>query len=908
MLNNDNDNNDNSYLNYESVMLKYNIDNYPKNNIDSNVGLDNNLFSSSQGEANNAQQSQGQGEANNVQQSQGQGEANNVQQSLGQGEANNVQQSQGQSEANNAQASLNGNDAQNRQPTSRQKVDNAIDGAGSEALQKLGLPKNLSDNAIKSNGGALNPGNLPGNKMINNAARNGLAKTLDGSNKSSSGSSGTTKSNMSNNVAKNAAKKAASAVNPALGALAKSKVGDKFIDKALSKRKPGIGIPGIPGIPKLNPLSNNEDSNKKNSSNEMSEPSEGSFEKLTGFKPKTVGIILGIFGPILPIFIIILVVSSVGIIKPSSIDMGTSTVDIENKSTDNYDESHVEDKTNSDTGYLDIFNDNNNSSVVNVALVANGSELNKDLLNDFIGNKNLCSEEEKCSSTVTDRFFNKIYDVYYLYLSKYEVKLDVVLLLSTIFSKNEDFDYSAYLSDYDRKYLVESDWNPSDVMPLDWEYDYESQDNYLVSNDSSIDIQVLAKNMVSKSGDNYKLDLDKYNDFLLEYLEKKYYLGRVTANPTRSNGPSYETDKKPGVLTRVKKKSTSSSSSSSDVNSSNVIDRLNEIALGEVGNGSSKYLSYFSASGDWCGYFVSWLFDQVDNKNLHFITPDGGAGEIPRATLRNNLGGTWLEDECHDSSTVPQAGDIILFDPYISGQYISYPNNGYDQYYSSHVGYVYKVDDEKVYTVEGNSSDQVRKREYSRNHCNNPNFQGINGYFRPDYSKNNQKQNVASNGDYTNSDNDVVNKLNEIAISQKGNGGQKYWSSMNYGATEWCAIFVSWLFKQVSSDKTYFIPYAGAGDIPRYSVPKGYGTWLEDECSDSSTVPRAGDLILFTPTIVPVDKYTSRHIGYVYKVDDEKVYTVEGNTGTYDCTTSYVDLREYDRKNCTINGYYRPNY
>ena len=320
------------------------------------------------------------------------------------------------------------------------------------------------------------------------------------------------------------------------------------------------------------------------------------------------------------------------------------------------------------------------------------------------------------------------------------------------------------LSDYDRKTIVESDWNPSGTTELDWDYDYESKDNYLVSNDSSMDMQVLAKNMVLKTttqkcvkdgktikseevkdteedlkcGDGetlekgnstYKLDLDKYDDFLLEYIEKKYYLGRKNANPVQSNGPDY------------------------------------------VNHSKSPSVSSRSSGG-------------------------------------NNSGS----------------------------------NNG----------------------DSGNS-----------------------GAARP----------VSPTGNQT------IDKLNQIALGEEGNTGGKYWGS---SPDNWCGYFVSWLFSQV--DGKYLIPSGGAGEIPRQSVPAGLGIWLEDELTDSATVPKAGDVILFNPTIVPSDKYTSLHVGYVYNVDDNKVYTVEGNADTYDFTTSHVTVKSYDRKNSRINGYYRPYY
>ena len=390
-------------------------------------------------------------------------------------------------------------------------------------------------------------------------------------------------------------------------------------------------------------------------------------------------------------------------------------------------------------------------------------EANIDEMSEYFSPNNVCrNNSSECKNEPEYKFYQKMYDLYYLYLTKYDVKLDLPLIMSTL-TFNSDDTYTVFkmnLNDYERKTIVEADWNPTEITSLDWDYDYESKDNYLVSNDSSMDMQVLAKNMVSKTteekcvkdgsiiksekvkdtdedlacGDGetlekgnstYKLDLDKYDDFLLEYIEKKYYLKRMTDNPVVSNGPSYNSSKTPSIINK-KKNTSSSSTSSSDVN-----------------------------------------------------------------------------------------------------------------------------------------------------------FTG----------------------------NEVIDKLNDIALSQKGNGGSKYWTAYGSGADEWCAMFVSWLFDQVGGIKKYIASKeAGAGDIPRNSVPAGLGIWLEDECTDSSTVPRAGDVILFTPTIYPTDKYTSRHVGYVYKVDDNKVYTVEGNSGTWDCTTSYVTVNEYDRKSCTINGYYRPNY
>ena len=410
-------------------------------------------------------------------------------------------------------------------------------------------------------------------------------------------------------------------------------------------------------------------------------------------------------------------------------------------------------------------------------------EASFDDLSDYYSTEKACKDaDDDCKSRAEYKFYLKMYDLYYLYKTKYKVKLDLPLIMSTLFYNNDQMNvvFKMNLSDYDRKTIVESDWNPSGTTELDWDYDYESKDNYLVSNDSSMDMQVLAKNMVLKTttqkcvkdgktikseevkdteedlkcGDGetlekgnstYKLDLDKYDDFLLEYIEKKYYLGRKTANPVQSNGPDYVNhSKSPSVSSRSSGGNNSGSNNGDSGGVSNqpkplsptgnqTIDKLNQIALGEVGNGPSKYWSWYGSSGDWCAMFVLWLFNQVDGIDKYVKRVSGYACDIPRESDKAGLG-VWYEDECSDPSTQPKAGDVVVFDPYVNGGYIPWPaNGGIDKYWSSHVGYVYKVDENNIYTVEGNSNNQVQSKTISRKKCGGGNGQGINGYFRPYY-------------------------------------------------------------------------------------------------------------------------------------------------------------------------------
>ena len=48
---------------------------------------------------------------------------------------------------------------------SRKKVDDKIDGAASNVLTKLGVPKTFADKAVKDNGGKFSPGNFGVNKI-----------------------------------------------------------------------------------------------------------------------------------------------------------------------------------------------------------------------------------------------------------------------------------------------------------------------------------------------------------------------------------------------------------------------------------------------------------------------------------------------------------------------------------------------------------------------------------------------------------------------------------------------------------------------------------------------------------------------------------------------------------------------
>ncbi len=141
-----------------------------------------------------------------------------------------------------------------------------------------------------------------------------------------------------------------------------------------------------------------------------------------------------------------------------------------------------------------------------------------------------------------------------------------------------------------------------------------------------------------------------------------------------------------------------------------------------------------------------------------------------------------------------------------------------------------------------------------------------------------------------------------VALSQIGEvGGQPYWSWYGFGSrVEWCACFVSWCANECG--------YIDNGIIPKYAGCVNGVTWFKDrgQWLDGTAEPVAGMIIFFdwdSPDGAsgPQDGL-SDHTGIVQKVENGKVYTVEGNSGDSVCT------REYAIGHYEILGYGIPAY
>lgn len=151
-----------------------------------------------------------------------------------------------------------------------------------------------------------------------------------------------------------------------------------------------------------------------------------------------------------------------------------------------------------------------------------------------------------------------------------------------------------------------------------------------------------------------------------------------------------------------------------------------------------------------------------------------------------------------------------------------------------------------------------------------------------------------------------LEKLIDGAKKEVGNSPSKY-RTWFYGSdlkgVAWCAVWVSYIFNKVGVP---MFKSDGAGCFARNGQ---HGKWYESEYTDKSTTPMKGDIVSFVNNYNGrydnQDRYYSDHVGIVCNVDNDYIYTIEGNVGATN-DTSKVTARKHERKSGYINGYYRP--
>lgn len=120
------------------------------------------------------------------------------------------------------------------------------------------------------------------------------------------------------------------------------------------------------------------------------------------------------------------------------------------------------------------------------------------------------------------------------------------------------------------------------------------------------------------------------------------------------------------------------------------------VAQSQVGNvGGAPYWSWygFSSRVEWCAIFVSWCADQCGLLDSGAIPRFSGVGTGVQWFQSR---GQWLP-----GSATPEPGMLIFFKWY-----------GSDSTIADHVGIVERVENGRIYTIEGNSNDMVRRNSY----------------------------------------------------------------------------------------------------------------------------------------------------------------------------------------------------
>lgn len=122
----------------------------------------------------------------------------------------------------------------------------------------------------------------------------------------------------------------------------------------------------------------------------------------------------------------------------------------------------------------------------------------------------------------------------------------------------------------------------------------------------------------------------------------------------------------------------------------------------------------------------------------------------------------------------------------------------------------------------------------------------------------------------------------------------------------WCDVFVDWCFIQAFGKTRgrdlLCQPLKSAGAGCPYSV-----NYYKSKDQFYTKNPQVGDQIFFYDSI----RRNIIHTGLVYKVDDEKVYTIEGNTSSNEGVVDNggaVAKKSYALSYHRIAGYGRPKY
>lgn len=546
-------------------------------------------------------------------------------------------------------------------------------------------------------------------------------------------------------------------------------------------------------------------------------------------------------------------------------------------------------------------------------------------------------EGEECLSRSEFLYYLKVADLALRYKNKYHVDLDWYLISSTnlYFDRSTEDTMKANLGGYNKDSV--EDYNT--MSGLDWDNDYKNMSGYqyLDADDSSYDLQILAKNMVKKktiqtctnsngnvtakqededvedkyfavgaekrlncgSGQTYNInstytkDLDKYDEFLLEYIDKKMY--------------SYGSGKKGNSDCIITNNSYVWPIGSMDITTI----EGREHALGEPA--TVVITSYFGSTESF----------RISGHGAIDISGVSQVGKVPVIAAKQG--------------TVVYPTDKSQTQFADNGHYGSKDGGGYGNY-------VIIQHDNDTYTLYGHlaqnsitvtAGDTVSQGQVIGKLGHSGSSTGPHLHFEMRAGGNSSANRVdplkyvdpknPRPGTYASSSCTAGNNMSEafvnLALEQlndpSASGGEKYRKFMcsGCGYYAWCAAFVSWvinntehngqkmsdIIKYKSTWVYEFVNYFYSSTDPNIKFK------YNDHCSkftgkngSGNYIPKQGDIIFFdwdTSWNGSLPTQDASHIGIVQKVENGNVITIEGNS------SDSVRERSYPLNSCQVMGY-----
>lgn len=148
-------------------------------------------------------------------------------------------------------------------------------------------------------------------------------------------------------------------------------------------------------------------------------------------------------------------------------------------------------------------------------------------------------------------------------------------------------------------------------------------------------------------------------------------------------------------------------------------------------------------------------------------------------------------------------------------------------------------------------------------------------------------------------------QLDDKTANAGSNNYTKYWRdiAIGYQGQAWCNCFINWVFTKAFTEATAKKLLCSENGWSFYTPTSA--SYFKTRSQWHTSGAKVGDIIYF--------KNSTRihHVGLVYKVDDTKVYTIEGNTSGGSSVIANgggVCKKSYLKTNAAIAGYGRPNY